>query len=126
MGASPTDSFVLQAEGGSGVISYTDCAYAIDIPWEMSGSSRYDLLLAPLDLRRWRIPAGELIARSKQKDILLRLRHWLASRDTRSDIDLPNESEQSSHACVWHGCTRISLSGSAYCTEHFDETLLRS
>jgi hypothetical protein len=126
MKALAPDRFVMQAEGRSGVISYTDGAHTIDIPWEMSGSSRYDILLAPLDLRRWRIPAGELISHAQQRDILLRLRQWLASRQTRSDVDLPAESQQSSRTCVWHDCQRLSLAGSAYCVEHFDETLLRA
>ena len=126
MSAVSVDSFTLHADGRTGVISYRDGLHAIDIPWEMSGSERYDVLLAPLDLQYWRLPAREPIPRAKQKDILVRLRQWLASRGTRSDIEQPVESTLSSRRCAWRECRRMSVVGSAYCAEHFDETLLRS
>ena len=121
----PDDDFMLRSDGRSGVISYTCGTHAIDIPWEMSGSSRYHILVAPLDLRHWDVPTEEPIPRAQQKDILVRLRRWLASQSTRSDIDLPTQTEQSPRTCAWYGCQRMSLADSAYCPEHFDETLLR-
>jgi hypothetical protein len=126
MSEQTADNFTLHADGRSRVISYTDGPYALDIPWEISGSSRYDLLLGTLDLRQWRVPAGQPIPRAKQKDILARLRHWLASQRTRSDIDLPAEPQYSSQRCMWHRCHHTAIPGSAYCAEHFDEALLRS
>jgi hypothetical protein len=126
MSAFAADDFALHTQGRSGVISYIHGTHAIHIPGEMSGSERYDLLLAPLDLRRWRDPAGEPIPRAKQRDILVRLRQWLASRGTRSDIDLPAQSGQSAQTCVWHACQRMSIPGSTYCADRFDETLLQS
>jgi hypothetical protein len=126
MRAVSVDSFTFHADGRTGAISYSDGLHSIDIPWEMSGSERYDVLLAPLDLRYWRLPAREPIPHANQKDILVRLRQWLASRGARSDIDLPVESTLSSQRCAWRECQRMSVVGSAYCAEHFDETLLRS
>jgi hypothetical protein len=114
----------MKATGREGVITYVEGAHAIDIPFEMSGSARYDLLLAPLDLRRWRVPAGEPIPHTQQKEILARLREWLDSRRTRTDIGIQS-LEQSAQRCAWSGCDRAALATSAYCSEHFDDTLLR-
>jgi len=57
MNASPAgENFTLRSDGRSGVISYTYGTHSIDIPWEMSGSPRYDILVAPLDMRHWDVP----------------------------------------------------------------------
>ena len=119
-------SFIFTASGRAGAISYREGARTLEIYWEMSGSPRYDILLAPLDLRYWLSPADEQIPLAKQKEILRDLRQWLASERKRADIDVPTPLTYSGESCVRSGCQHPALSGLAYCLEHFDESLLRS
>ena len=122
---SDSEGFAGNISGRDGTITYSDLGRSLEIYWEMSGVPQYDILVAPLNLKQWKIPADEAIPRTKQREILEGLRSWLKSQGKRADIDRPSQIEYSSENCVWAGCSQKALRNSAYCLEHFDETLLR-
>ena len=122
---SDSTGFAGNISGRDGNITYSNSGRSLDIYWEISAAPGYDILVAPLDLRRWRVPSDEAIPRAQQREILASFRSWLKSQGTRADIDLPSQIEYSSENCVWVGCGHKALRNSAYCFGHFDETLLR-
>jgi hypothetical protein len=115
--------FQLNANGRCGTISCAKDGQNLEIEWEMSGVPEKDILLAPIDLARW--ASGEDIPKAEQRMILERLRDWLVSKKTRSDINRPTEEVDHAAACVWSGCEEPPLKGLAYCANHYDDTLLR-
>lgn len=119
-------SFKMITQGRSGDILYQEGDRALELDWEMSGTNELNILLAPVDLRKWHAPLPTTIPLDKQKEILSRLRHWLHAEGLRSDIDLPGNTELTSVPCVYSDCEKQSIKGSAYCLEHFDFTLLRT
>ena|SRR2546423_14047812 len=119
-------SFTMDMHGRHGTIRYDEDGKALDIPWDISGSPRYSILLAPLDLRHWSQPIDESVSPEKQRQILAGLRKWLRSQRHTTDIDLPRWSFFCSETCAQSGCDEKALRGSAYCRDHFDESLLRS
>jgi hypothetical protein len=119
------DSFQMSSSGRCGTITYLDEGRELEIYWEISGDSAADILLAPLDLRRWSGPGEEELSIGKQQEILARLRDWLAAKKIRSDIELPSSSALSKEKCAWAGCSQKTIEGCAYCAEHHDLNLLR-
>ena len=115
--------FEFHAHGRCGEICCSDGENIVEVGWEMSGSPHYDILLAPLDLRRW--ASGADIPRDIQHRILAELRAWLVGEKIRSDAASPRLTERSSDACRKAGCSDNAVSGSVYCAFHYDETLLR-
>ena len=114
----------MEAFGRTGVISYEEDGHSIDIEWEISGGSNLDILLAPMDIRKW-TSSGENISKEKQKEILYRLREWLPTQRIKSDIDLPAHLNISDHECLLFGCKQRAINDSAFCQEHYDDTFLR-
>ena len=98
--------FSMTTSGRCGSITYTETGKTLDIDWEMSGVSHYDILIAPVDLREWQFPQGEKIPEDQQKIIPARLREWLAAKRLRTDIDLPQFAEVSETTCMRAGCSR--------------------
>jgi hypothetical protein len=99
-------SFSMTTSGRCGSFTYTEAGKILDVDWEMSGVSHYDILIAPVDLREWQFPQGEKISEDQQKIILARLRDWLAAQRFRTDIDLPQFTELSGTTCLRAGCYR--------------------
>lgn len=96
-------SFQLRTTGRRGEIECREAAgRVLRIPWEMSGSPEYDLLLAPLNLSCWSSSADASIPPPKQRGILAALRHWLRSRNLRTDIDLPEDGRSAEARCSRH------------------------
>lgn len=111
-------------DGRCGTITYQSGSNKIVIEWEMSGSAEHDILLAPIDLTEWSEPKGVKIPFEMQKEILQKLRSWAKDKKLRTDIDFPI-SDVENIKCIWAGCNRNRLKGFAYCSTHYDETLLR-
>jgi hypothetical protein len=122
-GVNMNDTFLMKNEGRCGTIVYEEEGRTIEIPWERSGSPRYNILLAPLDLRKW--ASGEDIPRPVQRQILDKLREWLATQNCRANIASLQCQTLADKKCVARGCSRRAVQGYAYCLEHYDETLLR-
>ena len=118
------DGFFLRRRGRDGYIYYGEDGRLCKLYYEMSGAAMYDILLAPLDLREWMRPEGMLIQRSKQLDILHKLRSWLKEQKLRSNIDLPANTEILDRRCAWKDCCKQKMKGSAYCPYHYDLNLL--
>ncbi len=118
------DGFRMESSGRSGVIAFREAGRALSIGWEMSGSPDFDILLAPMDLRRWSVPAGEAIVLETQLELLGRLRAWLRQEGIRSDIDVTGEGRQTDVACAQAGCAAGQRVGSAFCPTHADLRLL--
>jgi hypothetical protein len=118
-----TYDFRMNAHGRCGAIRCSDGENIVDIDWEMSGSPEYDILLAPLDLRRW--ASGAEIPRDAQHRMMSQLREWLNGQGIRSDATPPRQLKQRGEVCQRSGCSQKAPSGSAYCAFHFDESLLR-
>jgi hypothetical protein len=116
-------TFKKEGVGRAGAIicRENECSVAID--WEMSGVSAHDILLAPIDLRKWDSPKDENIPRVKQRQILHDLRSWLKAQNVKSNIDLKDLSVDK-RQCSWNECTQMQVKDSAYCQFHIDETLL--
>ena len=93
------------------------------IDWEISGDLQALILLAPMNLAKW--ASGEAITRDEQRRILQELRSFLSAKGIKSDIAQSDVSQISLAKCMWAGCDNRTLTGSAYCRSHLDETLLR-
>ena len=117
--------FSMHHSGRSGRITYHDGSNTVDIYWEMSGSSEYDILLAPIDLKEWDEPKGIEIPQKKQIEILHNLRAWTIEQKLRTDIDLPQDLSFEDTPCSCVGCSENRIKGFAYCGMHYDEKLLR-
>ena len=50
--------FTMTRSGRNGCIIYKSDDKNLEIYWEMSGVPEYDMLLAPVDLREWKLPQG--------------------------------------------------------------------
>ena len=120
-----SDLFTMRCSGRCGVIVYHSGKREIEIEWEMSGVPEHDILLAPIDLRQWNEPKGIEIPRDKQIEILRALRSWTKAEKLRTDIDLPLRVEFEDNPCGWAGCSEPRIKDSAYCSNHYDENLLR-
>jgi hypothetical protein len=116
-------SFNMSVAGRTGEIIYKDSIGTLILPWEMSGTRDYDILLAPLNLNAWTIPKDEKIPLEKQLEILKKLRVWLSSEKYRSDVHLPT-NEISKNKCIKSGCEDFALIGLAYCSRHYSLSLL--
>ena len=119
-------NFQMRTTGRSGEIECREGSCTLLIPWEMSGSPHYDILLAPLDFTKWSAGCNGAIQPAKQQEILAALRAWAYSEGIRSDIDFPTGRQETHNMCAWHDCSRGALAGSAYCRQHFDTTLLKA
>ena len=103
--------------GRGGVIYYVEDGYLCEIG--------YDIILAPVDLRKWERPEGKTIPQDKQLEILRKLRSWLKEQKLRNNIDLPTNIEFADRRCAKKGCNEQRIKGSAYCRKHYDLNLLR-
>lgn len=119
------NSFKMNSCGRCGSITYETTGHKIEIDWEMSGVSQYDILLAPVDLREWNEPKGVAIPIETQIEILQKLREWAKKQKLKTDIDAPTGLDSENKLCGRTGCDEHRLHGSVYCRNHFDESLLR-
>jgi hypothetical protein len=120
-----SNHFKMNRSGRSGSIIFQKGNNKLEIYWEMSGSSEFDILLAPLDLKEWDEPKGVKIPLEQQLQLLQGLRSWAKKKKMRTDIDLPNDISTEDKPCGWVKCNRNRLKDSAYCNRHYDENLLR-
>ena len=118
------NTFTMNISGRDGSILYKAENNQINIYWEMSGSVKYGILLAPLDLRKWDEPKGIKISRKNQIEILHKLQAWLKTQKIKSNIDIPLSLEFDDETCNWGGCREPKVKGLAFCMMHYDETLL--
>jgi len=118
------NDFKMSKHGRSGTIIYQSGDNMIEIEWEKSGSTKFDILLAPMDLREWTEPKGLMISFEMQIEILQKLRSWLKDHKLKADIDSPVFDVEDTK-CIWAGCSRKRLRGFVYCNRHYDENLLR-
>ena len=118
-------TFEFQFHGQSGEILCRYGGREIHLPWEMSGSGKYDLLLGQLDLTAWNYGPPEPLSLEAQREILNALRLWLDAKGWRTDIDVPQELDAEEAPCLWSNCTGRRLRGLAFCREHCDFALLR-
>lgn len=115
-------TFAIRSSGRSGVIECCKGDRVVTIDWEMSGSAEVDIALAPADFRKW--SCGDVMSREMQLKILAALRAWLEEQGIRSDVARPSTTAPDSR-CVKVGCQTPALTGIAYCSLHYDDTLLR-
>ncbi len=120
------NAFKMNTYGRCGSITYQTADHKIEIDWEMSGVSQYDILLAPVDLREWNEPKGVAIPIESQIEILQKLRDWAKKQKLKTDIDAPTDLDSEHKPCGRTGCDEHRLHGSVYCRTHFDESLLRT
>lgn len=117
-------SFMIYQTGRDGTI-VKEAGKTIEVYWETSGLSQYDIVFGYLDLREWKDPKGERISREKQIEILHLLRAWLHEQELKSNINQPYTVETTRNPCAGAGCScREKVKGSAYCPRHYDENLL--
>ena len=119
------DGFYDCRRGRDGYIYYVEDDHLCEMYWETSGVRKYDILLAPVDLRKWIRPEGMPIPLDRQLDILRKLRSWLKEQKTRSNIDPPINVELGEGRCAWKDCDQQKMQGLAYCPYHYDLNLLR-
>ncbi len=119
------NDFTMKSSGRCGAVIYQSGEDKIEIEWEISGVPENDILLAPMDLREWNEPKGTEIPRDKQIEILHKLRSWTKEQKLKTDIDLPLNLEFEDDPCLWVGCNEHKIKGFAYCSQHYDENLLR-
>ena len=115
----------MTSSGRSGAIKYQNAGKSLSIGWEMAGTAKYDICIAPVDLRTWAVPKGLEIPIEKQLEILDLLREFLSKKNIRSDIQLPNQ-KLSNDVCMIAGCSSLALEGTAYCPAHFSRNMLIS
>jgi hypothetical protein len=119
-------TFSGQLAGRSGFITYREADRELKIYWELSGSSKHQVLISP-DFRSWlNMPEGHMshISEETQLELLFALRGWLSSQNIRSDIDSPSDLSKQEARCIWAGCDSPRLKGYYYCRHHFDLSCL--
>lgn len=119
------NKFSLKSFGRCGNIELEKEGRILEICWEMSGSPEFDILLAPIDLKKWSKPADKEILREEQFEILNNLRLWLKGQRIKTDIDLPSTNDKENKPCICAGCNNPALGGLVYCSFHYDDMLLR-
>lgn len=117
--------FKMNTCGRCGSIIYQTADNKIEIDYEMSGVSEYDILLAPMDLREWDEPKGVSIPFETQIEILQKLRKWTKEQKIKTDIDAPKSLVSENEMCGRIRCDEHRLHSSVYCRNHYDENLLR-
>jgi len=80
------DGFHMQPSGRSGTIFYVDKRRLLGIYFEISGVSKYDLLIFWNDNMMWTIPEGERVNGAELPVIKERLRDWLRKEGIRGDL----------------------------------------
>ena len=99
-------TFTMENTGRSGSIIYVENKNKLVMYWEISGVGKYDILLAPLDLRKWSEPESIKIPPDKQIEILNRLRKWAQDNRIRTDLDSPSNHELDTMSCMWKNCDK--------------------
>jgi hypothetical protein len=119
-------SFKMERDGRCGNIIYRDGDRVLKMYWEISAVRKYDILLAPIDLRQWGEPGNEKIDQDEQLEILDQLRSWLQWEGIKSNIDRDSNALLDTRSCVHMKCNQPRIKGVAYCRKHFDINLLRN
>ena len=117
-------SVSLNWHGRSGILTFERGGRRLLVECEQSGSSEYDLLIAPIDLRHWQSPEGTALSLEEQLVVLSEIRTWLESAGLYSDIAIVDASQDSAQRCQWAGCEVVALESSAFCRMHRDFQLL--
>lgn len=81
-----TNGFHIKYHGRSGIIYYIENGKALEIDFEMSAVSSYDILLFFDYLKGWTIPKGEPFAFKEKSGIRERLLEWLIIKHIKSDL----------------------------------------
>lgn len=81
------DGFHYRSYGRYGMIYYVDGGKVLEIAYEMSGVSRYDILINWDNLKAWTIPYNKVIEQSALSAIREELLTWLKGKRLRSDLD---------------------------------------
>jgi len=118
--------FKLFSKGKAGIIDCKNQSCQINIDYEMSGSSEYDILIAPLDINYWHKPPNIKISSETQLELLSELRNWLSLQKIKSNIDLPNMIEFEKIKCAFGQCKNNRIKGYAYCLRHYNLSLLKN
>jgi hypothetical protein len=111
--------------GRDGSIVYREGGRELEIYWEVSGASGCDVVVGPLDFRKWTRPIEEEIPEEKQLELLARLRQWFSAQNLRTDVHLPDDALETDSQCAWLACECRKLWNSAYCRRHYDLMCLR-
>lgn len=81
-----TNGFHIKYHGRSGIIYYVDSNKVLEIGFEMSGVSQYDLLLYFDTINAWAIPKGDELTFTEQTTIRNKLLEWLKHKRIKSDL----------------------------------------
>jgi hypothetical protein len=81
-----TDGFHIKYHGRGGIIYYVTNGKILEIEFEMSGVSQYDLLPYFDNLKGWTIPKNEPFAFKEQSAIKEKLLEWLKSKSIKTDL----------------------------------------
>jgi len=129
------NDFKMKFSGYSGTIVHTSDDCMIEIEWRMSEASDKDIVLVPVDVRKWDEPKGTGIPVDKQVQILRKLRSWLSEQNLQTDIDLPATDNDLpaedripdlifKYPCDYPGCNK-KKKYSSYCDTHYDMKLMK-
>ena len=81
------DGFYLKSHGRGGTIYYIDNGRVLEIGFEMSGVSHYDLLLFFDNIETWSVPKGDSLSVSQKTKIREQLLEWLKTKRIKSDLE---------------------------------------
>lgn len=118
-------TFNIKNLGRCGIITCNYQNKIFEFEYEMSGSSHYDIIMTPIDLKMLNNQNTVTINEDSKSEILNHLRVWLKSKRIRSDIDLPNKIEFENELCICSECNNNRIKESAYCLRHYDKNLFR-
>ena len=112
--------FRLTSSMRMGTISYEESGQMLEIEWEMGNSSSPSDILILGGFSYWKTPSNTALPVPKQLEILDQLRIWLTQNNIKSNIDLPQNINQSDKECSWAGCSNPQLGDKSICLYHFN------
>ena len=112
--------FRLTSSMRMGTITYEEPRHILEIEWEMANSSSPSDILVLGGFSQWKTPSNTPVPLPKQLEILDQLRIWLAQNEINSNIDLPQNINQSDKVCSWAGCNNPQLGDKSICLHHFN------
>jgi len=116
--------FKIEMTGRCGSIICSQDNNSLEVDCEISGSSEYSILLAPMNLKRWNKTDSGDISKKQQLDILAEMRIWLQSQNIITNLEYPTDQTEKGKSCIAQVCSDDRLENLMYCKKHFDETLL--
>jgi hypothetical protein len=79
--------FSFKRRGRDGSIYYRHGDRILELIYEVSGNSNYDILISSDGIERWILPLGQPVDQIEQNEIKTKLSSWLKDQGARASIE---------------------------------------